>query len=136
MKPWTVAVIAVLSIAGAVAQAHHSVVGEYDTAREATVDGVITEFQFINPHPYLDVKESGSGQLWRLVMDNRSEFEAVGFAVDSLKPGDRVVVGGSPARREANRLYIQRLDRPADGFGFEMIDTHPRLHARQSSDSR
>ena len=136
MRPWSLAIVAVLTLAGAAAQAHHSVAGEYDTTLEATVDGVVTEFRFVNPHPFVHVKESRSGQLWRLDMDNRREFEAIGFAVDSLKPGDRVVVVGSPARREANRLYIQRLDRPADGFGFEQIDTHPRLHARQLSDSR
>ena len=34
---------------------------------------------------------------------------------DTLKPGDRIVVTGSPARREANRMYIHRLTRPADG---------------------
>ena len=93
---------------GAAAQAHHSVAGEYDTTLEATVDGVVTEFRFVNPHPFVHVKESRSGQLWRLDMDNRREFEAIGFVVDSLKPGDRVVAS-------IQALYIQRLDRPADG---------------------
>ena len=130
VRPWSVAIVAVLTIAGAAAQAHHSVAGEYDTAVETTVDGVVTEFRFVNPHPVLTVRESRSGQMWRLEMDNRREFEAIGFAVDSLKPGDRIVVVGSPARREAHRLYVQRLDRPADGFGFEQVDARPRLRAR------
>ena len=112
-------VAAVLMIAGAVAQAHHSVAGAYHDTREVTIDGVITGFRFVNPHPWIDVAESRSGQSWRLDMDNRREFEAVGFVAGDLKLGDRVVVSGILARREANRLYIMRLDRPADGFGFE-----------------
>jgi hypothetical protein len=136
MRSWTVGIAVALMIAGASAQAHHSIAGVYDRARETTVDGVVTDFQFVNPHPFVDLRESRSGQSWRLEMDNRREFKAIGFAVDSLKPGDRIVVVGSLARREANRLYIQRLDRPADGFGYEQVGSRPRLLARQSGASR
>jgi hypothetical protein len=60
-------------------------------------------------------------------MDNRRELSQIGFTETTLKPGDRVVVHGSPARREAQRLYIRQLDRPADGFGYEQIGTSPRI---------
>lgn len=136
MTSWTVGVAAALTIAGAAVQAHHSIAGVYDSTREATVDGVVTDFQFVSPHPFVDVRESRSGQVWRLDMDNRREFEAIGFASDTLKPGDRVVVIGSLSRREANRLYIRRLDRPADGFGYEQVGNRPRLRARRSGVSR
>lgn len=136
MRSWTVGVAAALTIAGAAVQAHHSIAGVYDSTREATVDGVVTDFQFVSPHPFVDVRESRSGQVWRLDMDNRREFEAIGFASDTLKPGDRVIVIGSLSRREANRLYIRRLDRPADGFGYEQVGNRPRLRARRSSVSR
>ena len=136
MRPWIVGVAAAMTLAGAVPQAHHSIAGVYDSAREATVDGVVTEFRFAHPHPWIDVRESRSGQAWRLEMDNRRELEAIGFASDTLKPGDRVVVIGSLARRQANRMYIRRLDRPADGFGYEQVRNRPRLRARQSGVSR
>ena len=125
-----VGVVTALTIAGAAVQAHHSIAGVYDSTRVATVDGVVTEFQFVSPHPWVDVRESRSGQSWRLEMDNRRELEAIGFAGDTLKPGDRVVVSGSLARREANRLYIRRLDRPADGFGYGQVGNRPRLRTR------
>ncbi len=136
MRPWIVGVAAALTIAGAAVEAHHSIAGVYDSNREVTVDGVVTEFQFVSPHPFVDVRESRSGQAWRLEMDNRRELEAIGFASDTLKPGDRVVVIGSLARRQANRMYIRRLDRPADGFGYEQVRNRPRLRARQSGVSR
>ena len=131
-----VGIVAALVIAGTAAQAHHSIAGAYDSNREATVDGVITEFRFVSPHPFVDVRESRTGQSWQLEMDNRRELESIGFTVDTLKPGDRVVVTGSLARRDANRMYIDRLDRPADGFGYEQVGSRPRLRAGQSGVSR
>jgi hypothetical protein len=124
------AVAAVLAMAGAAAQAHHSIAGVYDSTREATVDGVVTQFQFVSPHPFVDVKDGRTAQLWRLEMDNRGELAAIGFTESTLKAGDRVVVTGSPSRREPNRMYIERLDRPADGFGYEQFNSRPRLRAR------
>jgi hypothetical protein len=60
-------------------------------------------------------------------MDNRSELAAVGVTAETLKPGDRVVVTGSLARTQAHRLYIYRLDRPADGFRYEQVGSSPRI---------
>lgn len=123
-------VLGVLAMAGAAAQAHHSIAGVYDSTREATVDGVITQFQFVSPHPFVDVKDGRTAQLWRLEMDNRGELASIGFTESTLKAGDRIVVTGSPSRREPNRMYIERLERPADGFGYEQYNSRPRLRAR------
>ena len=122
-----IGIVAVLVVAGVVVEAHHSVAGEYDQNREATIDGVITEFRFVNPHPVITVSESDSGQVWRFDLDNLLEFDAIGFSAGDLKVGDRIIVLGWLARREANRLYTMRLERPADGFGFEQIANHPQF---------
>lgn len=114
-----------LVVAGAAIQAHHSVAGTYDDTRKATIEGVVTEFRFVNPHPFVTVTRSSDGESWRLDMDNLSEFDAIGFTADDLSVGDRLVVDGILARRVANRLYVMRLERPADGFGFEQVANHP-----------
>ena len=130
MKPW------ILSIAigiGAVlaAQAHHSISGVYDTGQQVTLEGTISQFQFINPHPYLlfegKVKDgSGTAQSWRMEMDNLYELTDVGMTGETLKPGDRVVVSGNPGRNKPQTLYIRRLDRAADGFWYEQVGSSPR----------
>ena len=51
------------------------------------------------------------------------------MTAQTLQPGDQVIVVGSPARREANRLYLDRLDRPADGYSFEQVGGRPRLRS-------
>ena len=127
MRPWIVGVAAAMTLAGAAAQAHHSIAGVYDSARKATVDGVVTQFRFARPHPWIDLREAGSEQSWRLEMDDLGELQAIGFSADTLEPGDRVVVYGRLARREARSMYIERLERPADGFGYEQYRSRPRL---------
>ena len=112
-----------------VSDAHHSIAGVYDSGREVTLDGVVAQFQFVNPHPFLvvDVREGDTVQQWRLEMDNRFELVAIGITADTLKPGDRIVVAGRPARQQPRALYINRLNRPADGFGYEQVGSSPRI---------
>ena len=124
-----------LSIAAALAlggpaAAHHSISSIYDGSRRVTLDGSVTQFQLINPHPFLfiDVTDGhGASQQWRLEMDNRSELAAIGVTATTFKPGHRVVISGSLARAQPQSLYLLRLDRPADGFWYEQVGNSPRI---------
>jgi hypothetical protein len=124
------AAIALIVTAGAPADAHHSISSVYDSSRQTDIEGIVAQFQLINPHPFLliDVTDrSGHAQRWRLEMDNRSELVAIGVTANTLKPGDRVVVRGSLARKQPQALYLLRLDRPADGFWYEQVGNSPRI---------
>jgi hypothetical protein len=78
----------------------------------------------------VEVGETGSGaQRWRIELDDRGELSEIGMTAETLQPGDRVIVVGSPAHREANRVYLDRLDRPADGYSFEQVGGRPRLRS-------
>ena len=125
-----IAVSAMLTSTAAVS-AHHSIAGMYDSTRQATVDGIIIRFDFVNPHPFVwvEVRSGTAVEAWQLELDNRRELSDIGFSADTLRPGDRIVAAGSPARRETHRMYVRRLDRPADGFGYEQVGTRPRLRA-------
>jgi uncharacterized protein DUF6152 len=106
---------------------HHSIAGYYDSSRQIMLEGVITEFRFVNPHPFLIVDVDH--QPWKLEMDNLSELVDVGMSKETFKAGDRVIVRGNRAREKSQQgLYIQRLDRPADGFRYEQIGTSPRIN--------
>jgi hypothetical protein len=112
------------------AYAHHSIAGVYDSSRQVTVDGVVSEFHFVNPHPFLivDVKTDQGRQQWSLEMDNRSELIDIGMTDQTLKRGDRVIVSGSPIRPPRTQgLYIRKLDRPVDGFQYEQVGSSPRI---------
>ena len=123
---WLPAGVAIFVMA---AHAHHSIWSVYDSNRQVTIEGIVTQFQFVNPHPFLtiEVKQgSGSGQ-WVLEMDNRYELAQIGMTGQTLKQGDRVVVTGMPAHERQQSLYIRRLDRPADGFRYEQVGGSPRI---------
>jgi hypothetical protein len=112
---------------GVTAHAHHSISRVYDRSQQVTVEGVVTEFRFVNPHPILiiDVTDAAQTQSWQLEMDNRSELASVGITAETFAPGDRIVVTGSRGRAESQSLYLRRLDRPADGARYEQIGSAP-----------
>jgi len=118
-----------LVVCATVAQAHHSISTVYDEAKQVTIEGVVSKFQFVNPHPLVvvDVKTPAGAQQWMLEMDNKSELVDIGFDDATLKPGDQVVVAGNPSRTEQRSLYIRRLDRAADGFSFLQIADSPSI---------
>jgi hypothetical protein len=130
VRRWILAFAGAIAIPGMVVNAHHSIAAVYDTSRQVTVEGVVTAFRFVNPHPYLmmEVKDAGGGTpQWRLEIDNRSELVAIGVTRETWKSGDWIMVTGSPARHERHSLYVRRLDRPADGLRYEQVGSSPRI---------
>ena len=130
MKREALQCVLALLIAGAVVTAHHSLSGSYDMGRDMKIEGVVTQFQFVNPHPFVTITvepRSGEKQQWRLEMDNRSELTDIGMNSGTLKPGDRVVVTGNPGQTQPQTLYVRRLDRPADGLRYEQIGASPSI---------
>jgi Family of unknown function (DUF6152) len=120
---------AALSALTVTADAHHSIAGMYDQSRRVTLDGVIAQYQFVNPHPFVvvDVTTNGTTQSWKAELDNRWELQNVGMTPTTFNAGDRVVVSGSPGRDGTPLLYVWRLERPVDGFLYEQIGTSPRV---------
>jgi len=135
MKRGVLWLVLTVSLAGTEMYAHHSISGVYDSSQQVTIEGTITEFRFVNPHPFLiaEVRQAGVVEAWKLEMDNRYELVDVGMTDKTLKPGDRVIVTGSPIRPpQTHALYIRKLDRPADGFQYEQVGTSPRIRQPQS----
>jgi hypothetical protein len=131
MKRLIVSATAIGLVLCAVApSAHHSIAGVYDGSRQVTIEGVISRFQFVNPHPFMEVDVadgSGKAEQWTLEMDNRHELVEVGVTSETFKPGDRVVVRGNPAHKPGPRLYIRRLERAVDGLLYEQRQQSPSI---------
>ena len=111
-------------------EAHHSITGAYDLTREITLEGSVTKWEFINPHPLVTIAVGSSDALkqsWRLELDNRSELVEIGMGSRTLRVGDRVVVIGSPGRSQSQTLYVRTLDRPADGLRYEQVGYTPHI---------
>lgn len=119
----------ILAGATTAAVAHHSIAGVYDSKSSVTVDGVVSEFHFINPHPFVivSVDRNGNPETWKLELDNRFELVDAGMKADTLKAGDRVVARGSKARDGSRSIYALRIDRPVDGFYMEQVGSSPKI---------
>lgn len=124
----TPAALLLASLGGAPLLAHHSL-SAYATERSVTVDGVVAEFQFVNPHPILvvETRTGGRAEQWRIELDNRHELTSAGVDERTLRAGERVVVALNPGRTETRIGYLQRLERPADGLRLEQVNSRPRL---------
>ena len=120
-----------LGVMGCVpANAHHSFANIYDTAQSVTLTGIVREFLFIHPHPFLVVQVQGADgkpQTLRAEMDNRFELVDIGVTADTFRAGDRVTVSGSPGRTQPDILYLWRLERPADGLRYQQTGGTPSL---------
>lgn len=123
------AILAVALASAVGARAHHSIAGVYDTARSTTIEARIVEFQFVNPHAIIIVEVSAppGSQTWRLELDNRFELVAIGMEETMFARGDAIVASGSPGRSDPQRLYVRRLERPADGLLYEQRGMTPSL---------
>ena len=117
--------------------AHHSL-SEYDVARRLTLNVVVREFHFVNPHPYLlvDSPIGSLAQVWRLELDNRHELVNIGMTSTTFSRGDRLLVSGAPGHNQKAILYVRELDRPDDGFRYEQPGSTPRIQVRPRGTER
>ena len=123
-------VLAAAVAAAPLAGAHHAIAPLYDGGKPIKLEGVVVDFQFVNPHPFLtiEVEDRTRGrEQWRLDMDNRFELAGIGMTTATFQKGERVVAAGGPARDGSRSLYVRRLDRPQDGFWYEQVGGSPRM---------
>jgi hypothetical protein len=96
---WGACAAAVMAIASP-ALAHHSF-AMFDQTKQVTLTGVVREFQWTNPHSWLQIKvtnPAGVTEDWAIEMISPSVLGRMGWKRNSLKAGDQVVVVINPVR--------------------------------------
>ena len=80
--------------------AHHS--GEmFERDKTITLEGVVKEFQYVNPHSWLIVdvtKEDGSTETWGFEAEGPTILVRGGVFKNDLQPGDRITITARPMR--------------------------------------
>jgi hypothetical protein len=82
------------------ASAHHSM-AIYDRETIITIEGIVREFEWANPHVYLYVEaqsDTGKAVLWTFEAAPTTLARRRGWSRDTFKPGDRVIVTANPSR--------------------------------------
>ena len=81
---------------------HHGDRGLFDETRTVEMQGVVTAWRFVNPHPILRVEVTwadGENVLWNVNFGPPavSALRRRGFSVETFQPGDVITVKGHPA---------------------------------------
>lgn len=114
-----------LVLAGAAAPvlAHHSFGATYDSSKRVEIEGTVREFVWRNPHSFLriDVPEpDGSMKTWALEWGSISQLTSAKLTRTTLRPGDKLVIAGEPARDQTSpRMLILSMRRPSDGWSWQ-----------------
>jgi hypothetical protein len=119
--------------AGGIA-AHHSPAMLFDLSREITVSGVVTEYQFGNPHlrVYFDVDNAGTIEKWMAEGGSRTVLFRKGWDGTEFAPGDRVSMRGHPTRDGSKVVHLQYVTLPdgserfAEDLNSEALDERRR----------
>ncbi len=79
---------------------HHSF-SAFDMSKTITVAGVVKEFQWINPHSWIQMMvtdASGTAVEWSIEMNAPSSLVRQGWKPKTLKPGDQITIITHPLR--------------------------------------
>jgi hypothetical protein len=102
--------------------AHHSFSAYYFEEQSVTIEGVVQEFQYRSPHAVLMFTardDQGQTRTYAAEWGNPNRLSRQGITRDTLKPGDAVVVTGSPGRTATEyKLHLKGIRRPADGWSW------------------
>jgi hypothetical protein len=86
------------------ASGHHSF-AMFDREQEITLEGVVKEFQWTNPHTWIQLLVTGAdGKVveWNIEGTSPNGLKRQGWKSTSIKPGDKVTVTISPLRNGEN----------------------------------
>lgn len=112
-RSWAVSLL----LAAAPASAHHSS-ALFDTAKQVTLDGVITKYDWRNPHVYMAIRVTGAdgGAVDQQIEAGASSvLLPLGLTPDAVAIGERVTVRGNPSRSGPGHMVLGRELVKADG---------------------
>jgi hypothetical protein len=117
------ALVALLGASAGVS-AHHSVTGQFDASKHATLKGTITKIEWINPHTYIHIDvpdEKGVVTSWRFESLPTAMLRKAGLSPDLLMNGDGKVTATVLLARDGTQHlgYLLKLSYE-DGHFYQL----------------
>jgi Family of unknown function (DUF6152) len=112
--PFPFALLAALIGFNSPALAHHSY-AMFDASKLVTFDATVKEFQWTNPHSWLQVMisdDKGVAEEWSLELGPLVVLHRWGWKPRSLNPGDKVKVSLNPLRDGSHGGRLMRIVLP------------------------
>jgi hypothetical protein len=119
--------VAILCLSAGSMFAHHGRGSTYDTSREVTVKGTVTEVLWRNPHIaiHIDVKgDDGKVVNWAIEHSNVSQLARLGYARSTVRAGMQVTAVFNPGSRGEPIGLCQKIILP-DGKEVFLRDSLP-----------
>lgn len=96
------------------AAAHHSF-AMFDQRQIMTLEGTVTEFQWTNPHAFIEIDVPQRGQVvhWSIELNSPNNLRRQGWRRNSLRPGEEVTLHMNPLRNGHHGglfLYLTKAD--------------------------
>ena len=81
------------------ALAHHSF-AMFDQKKVMTLQGTVTEFQWTNPHAFIEIDVPTNGKVvhWSIELNSPNNLKRQGWSRASLKTGDKISLRMNPLR--------------------------------------
>lgn len=121
--------LAAIAMNSQLVSAHHSFSATFDNEKHLTIEGVVTDFLFKNPHLliYLDSRdEQGVVTNWMGEGDAATRYRHAGWDKDALKQGDLIRITGSGTHDDSPMIWIEEVNilHPATGQVMSTINHH------------
>jgi len=98
-----------LVAASATAAAHHSF-AMFDTVSPITITGMVTDFQWTNPHAYIELDVTApEARHWSIELGSPSILQRAGWKFSTLKKGDKIVAVVAPLKNGEPGSLLVRL---------------------------
>ena len=109
--------LVVASMSSVAAYAHHSFAGTYIEDKTVRLEGTVAEFNIRNPHSFISIEvtdKDGKVTRWGGEWGGVTQLSQGGVNRFTLKPGDKIVIDGAPARDSSDhKVLVRNVTRPA-----------------------
>ena len=115
MKPKLISALAAVALLAIPVLAHHSFT-MFDLTKVVTITGTVTEFQWTNPHSYIEIDvpdESGAVKHWSIEMGSPSILQQSGWKFSSLKKGDKTTLVINPLKTGLSGGFLNTATLPS-----------------------
>jgi hypothetical protein len=110
----TILAVLVLLLLSLPMQAHHSFT-MFDMSKSMTLAGTVTDFQWTNPHVYIEIDvpgDKGATSHWSIEMGSPSILIQSGWKFSSLHKGDKVTLVINPLKNGQTGGFLAKATLP------------------------
>ena len=119
-RSWLVLVGAIAVLGTVPASGHHAFGAYYFEEQSVSIEGDVVELDYRNPHAWLHIHATDlGGKVQKVSAEWASpgRLSQQGVSRDTLRPGDRVIITGSPSRDGSEyKIHLKGIERRADGW--------------------